>query len=983
MGRRLKLLLLTLGLAGVLFAGPKVALLSDAREHSPAGNALRILQETLQHRKIPWRHVPDAGDRKPDETLLALNIAADGRPAESFSIRKSGGSGKPSIAVTGAGETGLAYGIFELLGQIESAPAQLDMYGAAAEVDRTPDVKTRSLAMSLYNRDLERDWFFSRDFWSQYFTLLAKSRLNQFTLIFGHQTSYFAPVFPFMIDVPGYERLRTPDYTADDRRKNLAALQMISELADEWGIRFVLGIWQQNANNYGRNLVQGLSYDDLFDYCPKALAILLGKCPHIRGVQFRMNSESGIQEDDQNRFFTGMAKAIHSVGRPIWTDFRAKGLRAETVASIQAVGFPTTISTKFWREHMGLPYHGTRIDPLDKQRSYRRYGYWDLLYQDRPYSVMYRLWSFGSQKILLWGNLDYTRRFAEATHLGDAVGFETFAPLSQKGFGNWTGGNWRIFADRELEYYRWEFERYWAYYLTFGLATYSPTPAQPVLDGEFRARFGETAAAMRAAYDAAGWIIPFLTAVRNGSSSNFHYWPEMDTGGLTDHYIQLGTGDDNRFYKIDEYVTDTLEHRFSAKMTPLEMAGRLDKWAASIRVSLERAEPTLKENREFSASNVDFGVLAALAEYHSQRLRSAVAYQFFARTGERRYLLNAIAGYRRAVESWKAIVKLTDGVFYDHMVFNRPPEQIGHWKHELPLLQADLARLEQVDQVYLSACEKPEQALKWTVEMPRGKMTMQWKEDHGVLTRWADTRLTPDTASGEVDAYSMQNPKFVIRNLFTDFRYSKILHAPVRTAVAGEPLLIHASLLGPRKQAKLTLFYRYAGTGFQFVPLEMPEKEENVYAAAIPAGEPSGTIYYYIRAADQTEYFDGSAKEPHGVAVLPSAAKKPGIRHTDITQATVGKEVRVEATVDAPMKLGAVRFYYRHLDQSEDWHVQEMTALGTGRYQGVIPAEFVVPGWDVMYAIEAVDEAGRGSFYPDLDLRQPFVVTQVKSPGSH
>jgi hypothetical protein len=54
-----------------------------------------------------------------------------------------------------------------------------------------------------------------------------------------------------------------------------------------------------------------------------------------------------------------------------------------------------------------------------------------------------------------------------------------------------------------------------------------------------------------------------------------------------------------------------------------------------------------------------------------------------------------------------------------------------------------------------------------------------------------------------------------------------------------------------------------------------------------------------------------------------------------------------------------------------------MKASGAGRYQGVIPAEFVVPGWDVMYAIEAVDEAGRGSFYPDLDLRQPFVVTRV------
>ena len=47
----------------------------------------------------------------------------------------------------------------------------------------------------------------------------------------------------------------------------------------------------------------------------------------------------------------------------MWTDFRAKGLRPETVASFTSLGFQSTVSTKFWREHMGLPYHGTRIDP--------------------------------------------------------------------------------------------------------------------------------------------------------------------------------------------------------------------------------------------------------------------------------------------------------------------------------------------------------------------------------------------------------------------------------------------------------------------------------------------------------------------------------------------------------------------------------------------------------------------------------------------
>jgi hypothetical protein len=208
---------------------------------------------------------------------------------------------------------------------------------------------------------------------------MAKSRFNQFTLIFGNQTSYLAPLFPFMIDVPGYERLRTPDYTKEDRRKNLEALRMISALAGEWGVRFNLGIWQQHANNYGPNLVEGLSYQDLFDYCPKALAILLKECPHIGGVQFRMNSESGIQEDDQNRFLPPARRPNRWGANSGSTT--GQGGRSKRSARRRhwypARGFQCTA-----RAHGALSRHRDR--PIDKERSYRRYGYWDLLYHDRP-----------------------------------------------------------------------------------------------------------------------------------------------------------------------------------------------------------------------------------------------------------------------------------------------------------------------------------------------------------------------------------------------------------------------------------------------------------------------------------------------------------------------------------------------------------------------------------------------------------------------
>jgi hypothetical protein len=257
-------------------------------------------------------------------------------------------------------------------------------------------------------------------------------------------------------------------------------------------------------------------------------------------------------------------------------------------------------------------------------------------------------------------------------------------------------------------------------------------------------------------------------------------------------------------------------------------------------------------------------------------------------------------------------------------------------------------------------------------------MAMKWKEDHGVLTRWAETSLSPEEGSGDLDTYSMQDPKFVVKNLLTQFRYARILHAPVRNATAGQPLEVHASILGSRAEARLTLFYRFAGTGFRFIEVSMAERGKNVYSAQIPARKPGDTVFYYIRATDQTGYFDGSRKEPHAVSVTASPAAKPVIRHTDISRASVGTEVKVQAKVQMAAKPALVRLYYRHLDQSEDWTAIDMTDRGGQDYQAVIPSEFMVPGWDIMYAIEAVDVAGSGSFYPDLDRRQPFVVVPVK-----
>ncbi|MBV9124670.1 MAG: hypothetical protein JO112_15040 [Planctomycetes bacterium] len=47
------------------------------------------------------------------------------------------------------------------------------------------------------------------------------------------------------------------------------------------------------------------------------------------------------------------------------------------------------------------------------------------------------------------------------------------------------------------------------------------------------------------------------------------------------------------------------------------------------------------------------------------------------------------------------------------------------------------------------------------------------------------------------------------------------------------------------------------------------------------------------------------------------------------------------------------------------------------QYRAVIPAEEVVPAWDLMYLIEAMDNRGNGRIYPDLNRETPYLVVHL------
>src|SRR5262249_59907006 len=106
-------------------------------------------------------------------------------------------------------------------------------------------------------------------------------------------------------------------------------------------------------------------------------------------------------------------------GRKVEIDLHPKGLDQTMLDNALATKQPVIVSPKFWAEHLGMPYHqadirATEIPPVGKQptglmklstgsRSFLRYGYGDLLREDRTWKVVHRVWP-GSQRLLLWGD---------------------------------------------------------------------------------------------------------------------------------------------------------------------------------------------------------------------------------------------------------------------------------------------------------------------------------------------------------------------------------------------------------------------------------------------------------------------------------------------------------------------------------------------------------------------------------------------------
>lgn len=857
---------------------------------------------------------------------------------EALAVLRTTWKAKDLLVLCGADDTGLMYAALDTADRIGWSSGPDDVLGRVKSLAEKPDLVDRSISIYTMQRAYFESRLYDEAYWDAYFDMLARSRFNSFVVVFGYENGGFmAPPYPYFFDVDGFPDVRLVGHTPEAQARNLEAFRKLIRIAHAHGIRFTAGIWDhiyrggvQSGGVPGVDkipaaptpgLVWGLTADNLSAYSQAAIKKFIQVFPDIDALQLRMHSESGLKNEEIVGFWHDIFAMIKATRPGIRIDVRAKELPDEVIADGLDQGIPLRVTTKFWMEQMGLPFHPTHINVQDQKN--RRHGYADLLRFPRGYKVHWRLWNGGTARILLWGDPDYVKTFVRSAHLSGGDSFEVNEPLATKMLAQpHTQAPFEL-LNPEFKYYTWEFERYWHFFQVFGRLAYNPATPDEVWEEEFAARFGREAGPLLAkGLHLASRVLPrIVTAVYPyGYFPTTVGWPEKMRLKDLPEFAKAQGSDIQQFANFEEEAARLLAGGENPKRSPGATARWFYRISAEITELLTETARRIpdKQNKEFLSTKTDLEILAHLAQYYARRIPAAVSYALFVKTRDINALDDAIAHEKNAAAAWKGLVAAAGRVYADDLMMgNRRYGLSGHWRDELAALKKGIETLEQERRSFRPAAGKG-------------------------------------------------GPS--------------IAHVPIRAKTPGEPLSIKATVWGSAPLAQINLVL-VSGTGKRRTVV-MTSAGDFRYQVQIPSPVREEPTSYLIEAMDTA----GAAATfpPAGggetIRIMDSVDRDPpAVEHTPETSATAGEPLRVTLRADDPSGVKWVRLRYRHVTQFEDYQTIEMTKdPRSGLYSALIPGDFIVPRWDLMYFIEAMDGRGNGAIYPDLDREIPYVIVPLR-----
>ncbi|MCX6628795.1 MAG: hypothetical protein NTW28_14335 [Candidatus Solibacter sp.] len=641
--------------------------------------------------------------------------------------------GRDVLLAAGHDPRGLVYALLELADRVQNSSDPAAALAVPAQIAERPANVVRSVTR-LFTSDVEdKPWYNDREMWPRYFTMLAAQRFNRFNLSFGIgydflrnvTDGYFLFAYPFLLDVPGY-KVRVPQLPNSERDRNLEMLKFISEQTVARGMDFQLGIWMHGYewlnSPHPNYTIEGLNAETHGPYCRDAVRALLKALPAVSGVTFRVHGESGVEEGSY-QFWKTVFEGVATCGHKVEIDMHAKGMDQTMMDIAVATGLPVKISPKYWGEHFGMPYHQADIREAERpksgrdatglmkfsagSRSFLRYGYGDLLREDRKWGVLHRIWP-GTQRLLLWGDPLTAAAHSRAFGFCGSDGVEIMEPLSFKGRrGSGIAGNRTGYADASLTP-RWDWEKYEYGHRIWGRLLYNPDASPDTWGRHMTSRFGAAGPALASALASASRILPTITTAHAPSAGNNTYWPEVylnhslldaaHPGPYTDSpspkvFGTVSPLDPQLFARINDFADELLKGERGATYSPIEVAQWIEDYAAeaSRQLAIAAAQATAKDRPEYRRMAIDIELQAALGRFFGAKFRAGVLYRIHEQTGSRAALEACLDRYRAAREIWAVLANRANGVYVSDITVGEVRQLRGHWLDRLPDIDKDIA----------------------------------------------------------------------------------------------------------------------------------------------------------------------------------------------------------------------------------------------------------------------------------------------------
>ncbi len=725
-------------------------------------------------------------------------------------------------------------------------------------------------------------------------------------------TYNFENAFTHILEAPSFPGVRA--VAPEKLRENLEALRRVARLSAEMNIDLCF----HNQSHF----VPGLPQADTERHTAECVTALLKECPGIAALGIRV-AESGQGEDFYTKTYPD---AVRGSGRIVPAVVRTWGARRSKIEEFAArYPGPVFVEIKFNGEHQGYSYQAITNSGRGHSYSYQDFagdaprGYAGIIWQMRVH---------GDTRLLRWGDPDFLRRFAASCHFEGASGFS--AELVS---GMYLHTDWYHHPASGHEFIRWDTDRDWPWYLLYGRLTFDREEPEETWLSEFRRRFGKAGEAACRSITAASKIVPLYY----GQCCRSYDWgevsPELEVEDL-DAVARTKPLDVWTTYQIEgrptrkelpSFCDDYLEGRFTAKLTPFDFAGALERCARgaddAAAEAARAAEPAggVRASPELECLLADVRALARFGRARSETFQAATHLALFRRTGDALSLEKALAHARAGREEWRLLSDITSTHYRDFPDSNWG-RSIVHWRLMLPEFDRLVAK----------------------VEVEKAKLA---KEAAG----------TPALS---------------------------IHHTPLRKARPSRALPITATVVakgGGRLEVdtnppkgRAIVRYRFGDGPPREVPMTRSHRDDAglVLEATIPQAElAEGVLEYVILAEKDGEkavFPSGAGEGMKGAvrAVVSEDRDPPRIEHRPVARMEIGKPVPILAKVSDPSGIAAVRLFYRRLPTDQDFEWVDMRAAGDA-YAAEIPAEFATEQC-AAYFLEAVDRAGNGAFFPDV-----------------